>query len=103
MESGIDVSQAREFEFVVVFPSKIAAEAFALNLRNLGFVVSIESGTAAKLPWETTVRNTMLPIHANVVQFEGTLAELAEPLGERNDGWGTLVPSSHKPTGHNSR
>jgi regulator of ribonuclease activity B len=34
----------------------------------------------------------MMPSHADITEFEGTLADLAEPLDGRNDGWGTLVP-----------
>jgi hypothetical protein len=80
-----------------VFPSQPSAEAFAGHFRGLGYTVSIEeTGSVPDLPWDVTVKRTMIPTHADISGFEETLHDVAEPLGGRNDGWGSLI----QPLGH---
>jgi regulator of ribonuclease activity B len=95
-DSGVDFSEPREFDFVVIFPSKPLAEAFAQRIKELGYTISVEeSGCVPERPYDARIKRTMMPSHAKITEFENTLSDLAEPFGGRNDGWGTLVPPTH--------
>jgi hypothetical protein len=91
-EHGVDFSQPRQIDFVVVFPSQDDAEAFAQQIRDLGYAISIEeSGCVRELPWDARIERIMIPSHADITKFEDTLADLAGRFGGRNDGWGSLI------------
>jgi Regulator of ribonuclease activity B len=91
-ELGVDFTQPRQIDFVVVLPSEDAAEAFAQHIRELGYFISIaRSGCVPELPWDARIERTMIPSHAGITEFESTLADLAERFGGRNDGWGSLT------------
>ena len=96
-QNGDDLTKPRMIEFTVAFPSQPAADAFARQLRVLGYVVSVEeSGTILDLPWDAIVPRNMVPSYAEITDFEDKLAELAQPFGGRNDGWGCLMkPKVH--------
>lgn len=94
LRNGDDLTKPREVDFSVVFPSASVAQDFADHFGRLGFKVSVrESNCVPELPWDVTVSNHMLPTHAGITDFEGTLEAAAVPFGGRNDGWGCFSQS----------
>ena len=96
-ENGDDLTKVRTIEFVVVFPSKSAAEQFADHFRALGYRAQLEqTGTVPELPWDAIVARNMIPSHSAISDFEAELGLFANPLGGRTDGWGGLIqPVQH--------
>jgi len=94
VSSGDDLSKPRDIDFVVVFREEDSAQAFADQIRQLGYqVVVVRTDTAKGLPWDARVVRHMVPDHAAITGFEEQLEALAAPLGGRNDGWGCLSQS----------
>ena len=93
-EQGDDLSVPREIDFAVIFPTEEAALKFALRLLKSGQKVSFsEYEEHDELPWQVLAHPYMEPTHENVSGYEGLLAEEAEALGGRNDGWGCEIQS----------
>jgi len=94
VEQGDDLSVPREVDFAVIFPTEDAALKFALRLLKSGQKVSFSEyeGNEA-LPWQVLAHPFMEPTHENISGYEGLLAEEAESLGGRNDGWGCEAQS----------
>ena len=83
-EGGDDFTKPRDMDFSVVFTS----EGFAEHFRQSGFVMAVEKLDGERdLSWDVTVTRHMLPTHAGITEFKGTLEDLAAPLGGHNDGW----------------
>jgi Regulator of ribonuclease activity B len=90
-KNGGDLTNPRNIEFTVVFPAEISAGKFAEYATGIGDKVSISnSNCVPDLPWDVIVVKRMVPTHQAITRFEETLESAAEPLGGRNDGWGTL-------------
>lgn len=90
-EGGDDFTKPRDMDFSVVFTSESVAEEFADHFRQSGFVVAIEKLDGERdLPWDVTVTRHMIPTYAGITEFEGTLEDVATPLGGHNDGWGCI-------------
>ena len=88
---GDDLTQPRNIDFTVVFPTEDAAEHFAAHFRKEGYIVSVEfAETVKELPWDVIVVRHMTPSHRGISEFETTLQEVADNLGGLNDGWGCL-------------
>lgn len=88
---GDDLSRPRDVDFEVVFSQEDAAQAFAEQIRRLGYEAFVEkTNTAPGFPWDARVVRQMVPSHAAISEFERELERLALPLGGRNDGWGCL-------------
>ncbi len=91
-EQGDDLSVPREIDFAVIFPSEEAALKFALRLLKSGQKVSFsEYEENDELPWQVLAHPYMEPTHENICGYEDLLAEEADTLGGRNDGWGCEV------------
>jgi len=93
-EQGDDLSVPREIDFAVIFPTEEAALKFALRLLKSGQKVSFsEYEEHDELPWQVLAHPFMEPTHENISGYEDLLAQEAEVLGGRNDGWGCEVQS----------
>ncbi len=90
-EGGDDLTKCRDIDFSCVFPSQSSAGQFADHFRRAGLKVGVEEGNVEQgLFWDVTVTRYMLPTHAGIAEVEENLAEVAAPLGGRNDGWGCI-------------
>jgi hypothetical protein len=90
-ERGDNLSKAREIDFSVIFPTEAAALKFAVHLLRNGQKVSFAQYEGNdEMPWQVEVHPVMKPTHENISEYEGHLAEDAEQLGGRNDGWGSM-------------
>jgi len=88
-EGGDKLTQPRDIDFSVAFPSRAAAEGFAAQFREEGYKTDVsESNCVPELPWDVHVTKNMLPNYAGICAFEDELETVASPLGGRNDGWG---------------
>jgi hypothetical protein len=91
-EDGDDLSKSRDVDFTVIFADKSRADAFSKKIQNHGYKTSVEETASNKaLPWDVVVVKHMVPTHADITNFEGELTREAEPLGGRNDGWGSFA------------
>lgn len=95
--NGDDLKIPRDIDFSVVFPTTSDAEDFAARIRRLGLRASVtKSDVVAELPWDVTVTKHLVPIHAQITEFEEMLEDLALALSGRNDGWGCFAqPLQH--------
>jgi hypothetical protein len=85
---GDDLSRTRDVDFTVVFPDQISAETFAEQFRKRGFNAATEvSETAEGLPWDVVIVKHMALTHEEITDFEETLQQAADRLGDRNGGW----------------
>ena len=86
---GDDLSRPRIVDFTQVFPTEVAARAFATKAEAEGLFAVVEmTETADDLPWDVVVEHALAPSHAAVTALELRLAEMAESFGGRADGWG---------------
>jgi len=78
---GDDLSKPRDIDFGVIFPSKIAAEAFAIHFNQNNYKVSIKKwDTGRHLPWDVTVTRYMLPDHGEITDMEERFELVAASL-----------------------
>ena len=96
--SGDALTDAREIDFSVIFPSRQAASAFAAML---GGTHRVELERLHKkdhvdgFPWHVLVYLDAVPQHSTITEFEQLLARQAASLGGRPWGWSaTFVPST---------
>jgi hypothetical protein len=90
-ENGDDLSAPREIDFSVIFPTEDAALEFAVHLLRNELKVSFAPYEEHdELPFQVQAHAFMLPTHDNVSGMEQLLADAAERLGGRNDGWGCV-------------
>jgi nicotinamidase-related amidase len=90
--NGDNLEAPREVDFSVIFPTEEAAIEFALHLLRNDQKVSFSAYEEHKeLPWQVQAHPVMTPTHENISGYEEQLAQDAEPLGGRNDGWGCFA------------
>jgi len=91
-QQGDDLDKPREVDFSVIFPSEEAALKFAVHLLRNDQKVSFSAYDGNQdLPWQVQAHAYMIPTHGNITGYENQLAQDAEPLGGRNDGWGCFA------------
>jgi hypothetical protein len=91
-QEGDDLRVRREVDFSVIFPTEEAALEFAIHLlRNEQKVSFSTYEENDDLPWQVQAHPVLIPTHENICSYENQLAEDAESLGGRNDGWGSFV------------
>jgi len=96
---GDALTDPREIDFTVIFPSKNAASAFAKSLQE-EFKVEMRKADDPQedgYDWEVVVYIDAVPTHSKITSFEETLGKQAAPLGGRSSGWSTLLVSSAPP------
>ena len=92
LQDGDNLSEQREIDFSVIFPSDESALKFATHLLRNGQKVSFGPYEGSEeLPWQVQAHRIMIPTHDKITKFEELLAADAEPLGGRNDGWGCFA------------
>jgi hypothetical protein len=90
-DSGDDLSKPRDINFSVVFKARVSAEQFMKKFDRdeceleLEFISELEDN-----PWNVTVTKFMLPDYRLILDMELELAQIADPLGGHNDGWGAF-------------
>lgn len=89
-QQGVDLSQTKEVDFSVVFPSEDNALRFAVRFLRNGYKVQVNEYEEQPqgLKWDVSVYNDMETTHDQITEFEALLQENAEPLEGKNDGWG---------------
>ncbi|HWA96258.1 MAG TPA: ribonuclease E inhibitor RraB [Terracidiphilus sp.] len=88
-KAGDPLSEPRDIDFTVVFPTQATAAEFAERYDALGLRTEVsESHCQADCPWDVLIVKHMVPSHAEISVFEDELESAAAPLGGRNDGWG---------------
>lgn len=88
-QQGVDLSEEREIDFAVIFPSREAALKFAVFALQTEAKVSFSPYEEnEEFPWQVYVHPVMEPTHADISEFEAFLGARAEQLGGKNDGWG---------------
>lgn len=104
-EQGVDLSQPLLLEFLVSAPGEQAAEAIRAALVRQGYApqVDYDEGEPADdgeidpsdaefgPSWTVCIEIEMLPAYDAIVLIQVDLDRIAEPLGGRSDGWGTLI------------
>ena len=87
--NGDSLTQPRQIDFSVVFPTEQAALAFCDAIAKHDVEVSYEEGSGlGESPWDVTVTREMVPDHAAIIAMEEWLASHFGPFGGVNDGWG---------------
>ena len=82
----------REVDFAVVFSTEEVAMEFAVLLLHYGQKVSFgEVQGVSGYAWQVQAHPVMVPTHHNVGAYARRLAQDAEPLGGRNQGWGCFA------------
>ncbi len=94
---GDALTDPREIDFTVIFPSKKVANEFAATCRKK-FKVELQEAEEAQedgLNWEVIVYTHAVPTHSGITLLEETLGKQAAPLGGRRSGWSSVcVPSA---------
>lgn len=91
LQDGDDLSEPREVDFTLIFPTEDVAIAFAVHLLKNDQKVSFSAYEGnEEFPWQVSVHPLMLPTHRNVSGFEGLLSTEAVPFSGRVDGWGCM-------------
>ncbi len=89
---GEDLSLARIFNFSLVFPTESRAQGFVAKAREMGLDATLEDETTDEGLFDVTVDTVMVPVHAEIGNFERALEIIAEGFDGRNDGWGCYIP-----------
>ncbi len=87
------LTEPRDIDFTVIFPSEEAALDFAVTCLRSGFEVEMgQSGERQDvgLNGEVLVYTTAVPTHTDITAIEAALQEQAEPLGGRTSGWSAI-------------
>ncbi|MDR6819188.1 hypothetical protein J2X76_004370 [Neorhizobium sp. 2083] len=85
---GKDLTSPRSVDFCHVFPSKIAADAFAQMADAQGFAIVIDEVERAMNPWDVTASKEIAPTCEAITEIEESLDKLARSHNGRADGWG---------------
>jgi hypothetical protein len=88
-DHGSDLARPMEMDFFVAVPSEASGHAVAAEVRDHGFTTSVEQD-AETGNWTCYCMKTIMPSHAEVVQIEKRLDELARPHGGHADGFGSF-------------
>jgi len=90
--NGDDLTQSREIEFTVVFPTEKEALSFGETLLfNRQKVLLCDSKESDDYPFEIVVFVELEPTHQNITDYQELLAQYATPLSGLNDGWGCIA------------
>ena len=85
---GDSLTESRDVDFSVIFPTENVGATFCRQLDNLGYRTKLgQIEYAGRTYSDVTVIVNMVPAHSGVTALEAKLSSLAEPLGGRNDGW----------------
>jgi hypothetical protein len=88
---GNDLTERREVDFSVIFPTEEAALQFAMHLLKNEQKVSFSSYEGnEEFPWQVQAHPVMKPTHGSITGYENQLGEDAASFGGRNDGWGFM-------------
>lgn len=88
-QQGTELTEEREVDFAVVFPTKEAALKFGIFALQTEAKVSFSPYEENdEFPWQIYVHPVMEPTHSNISEFEEFLGAKAVQLGGKNDGWG---------------
>jgi len=94
LQDGDDLTQVREIEFSVIFPSKEQALKFGLllleNNQKVSFCPFEEN---AELPWEVTAYPEIPASYENISGYQHLLVTSSEPLKGHFDGWYCVAAS----------
>lgn len=85
-----DLRKARDMDFFFIFADRRAAEQFGVTAERQGCRVAL-TWFEGKQAWDATCTIHFVPTHTRVTQVEHALAEAAQPLGGKPDGWGGLA------------
>ena len=95
---GDALTEPREIDFSVIFPSEEAALEFAVTCLRSEFKVEYhetEEKHEDGLNWEIVVYTHAVPTHSDITMLEDALGKQAAPLGGRTSGWSAVfVPSA---------
>lgn len=88
-DGGDSLRQPRDIDFAHCFPDERTAKTFASQVIGLGRKVSIQKAEDdSEDSWDVIVTVTMVPDHEALGSLERRLAEQAETIGGKADGWG---------------
>jgi len=95
---GDALTEPREIDMSIIFPSEEAALEFAVLCLRSEFKVElqeVEEEQEDGLNWEVIVYTHAVPTHADVTVLEEELGKQAATLGGRTSGWSAVfVPST---------
>jgi len=95
---GDALTEPRELDFTVIFPSEATAIEFAVACLRSGFKVEFHETEAKQLDglnWEVIVYTHAVPTHSDITILEDALGRQAAPLGGRTSGWSAVfIPSA---------
>jgi hypothetical protein len=86
--SGDDLSKERDIDFSVIFSDESSAKSFCTIILEYGMKLDCCKSEQHIEEWDVTVTKKMTPSYEGINSMETRLANLAAPLGGRNDGWG---------------
>jgi len=88
-QNSDDLTQSREIEFTVVFPTENEALSFGETLLfNRQKILLCDAEENNDYPFEMVVFVELAPTHQNITEYQKLLAQYATPLNGLNDGWG---------------
>jgi hypothetical protein len=88
LQDGDDLTQTREVEFSVIFPSeKLALKFGQLLLENNQKLSFCPNPTDENLPWEITAYPEMAASYENITAYQHLLQTSSEALQGQFDGW----------------
>lgn len=95
-ESGIDMTQALQFEFVIDAPGEPAAKAIEKDLAAAGHEAAAdyedgEPEEGIEPGWVVSVDVEMVPEYQRIIDTQAEFQKFAETHGGQVDGWGAVV------------
>ena len=94
IQNGDDLTQSREIEFTVAFPTENEALSFGETLLfNRQKVLLCDAEDCDDYPFEIVVFVELAATYKNITDYQELLAQYASPLNGLNDGWGCIAQS----------
>ena len=96
-EAGMDLSQPCDIEFSHLFEHEPQARSMEAEATSQGARVEVfepeeldEEEEIEESVWDVVCVFTMVPSHKAITELETKLADIAQRLGGRADGWGVM-------------
>jgi len=91
-QNGDNLTQSREIEFTVAFPTEDEALSFGESLLlNRQKVLLCDSKESDAYPFEIVVYVELTLSYKDITEYQELLEQYASPLNGLNDGWGCIA------------
>jgi regulator of RNase E activity RraB len=87
-QNGFDLTKPLEIDFFIAIPSKVMGEKVAMEVKKLGYEVSVEQDNDTG-EWTCYCTKRMVPFYNDIIRVEEELNGIAKTYGGYADGFGS--------------